>query len=270
MAKPSKAFREYLDSVAEPKLSYSDYSDRPATTFLTHVVEICDSFNHCLRHFPKTKGGEFAKSSRDSLYTVSAVSLAAIMSHLETFQRLLFAGLLEHSRHLQQFQIKICAERITKWLNNQYDVERLLAFRGQEMTTGHIICELLPGWHNPTRVNEYVKMLVNSVEFYSKRDVAELKELWQFRHSIVHTGGWLTIGDAQKVDTIAHLSSKPLLFAPTFIVAVGRRFHRIVSRAMSHLEVQFRKNQKVNVSVREARELSRFFKVKSPRQAWLP
>lgn len=99
-----KSFTDYITTPAQPGENIlTQYSRKPATTFLIEAIHIGDSINHCIRHFPKKSDGAFNKDSQDSLFRLSAASLAALMGHFETFQKFLFAGVIRANSPAQEF-----------------------------------------------------------------------------------------------------------------------------------------------------------------------
>jgi hypothetical protein len=93
--------------------------------------------------------------------------------------------------------------------------------------------------------------------------------LWQIRHSIVHTGAWLTLPDAQKVKRLKPYGGKPLVFEDSFINAVSRRFHRIVRDANGRLLADCKTLLTTNAPGHAVKNIDTFLAVKSPKQVWL-
>ena len=265
--------KELTDYCADPPdwwvSAMGDYSRSPATSFLRQLVHLSDSINHCARTFTRKTDRSFTKDSQDSFYRLSAAALAATMSHFETFQRALFAGCFETSRLIPTLDMKTFVKQLQKRGDVDIDIARLSAHRGQPAPIGHFVADHLTSWHDPEAVNTYFRAFVDDVTFFSNRDAGELRVLWQMRHSVVHTGGWLSEADAQKVQGLARLAGRPLLLEDGFMIAVARRLHRIVQQSVGRLEKGFRARLAPKRTKAESREINSLFRVESPRSSWL-
>jgi hypothetical protein len=247
----------------------SDYQRRPATAFLREAVHIADAIRQCRRLFKRRKNGKLNKDSQDSVYRLSAAALSSIMSHFETYQRSLFAGMIEATRFVPKFDLGKCRKRLEGDSHLALDIDRLLAHRGQAASAGHLIADSLTGWHVPTQVNSHFLAVEHEYVFFSGNDTNELFILWQMRHSIVHTAGWLTHADAQKVPFLLRIADKPILLNEQFIAAVARRLHGIVSRATAGIGNRFLPRLTVALSAQERARVEELFEVQSPRPSWL-
>ena len=264
-------FTRYLDE--EPEWwteGLPDYSRAPGTMFLTQALHLSDAINYCHRHFPKkrVRTDEFRKDGQDSLYRLSAATLASIMSHFEIFQRSLFAGLIEISRLMPNFSMGRAVKSLTKQTRLEIDLESLGAYRGASAQVGRLIADNLSGWHNPTAVNCYFHSIVPSVELYSRKHRTFLEVLWQVRHSIVHTGGWLSVPDAQKVEELADYGGQPILLGRGAVASVVRRMHPLVKESVGRLEVASRALLARNLQEEEEQEVADLFAVRSSRKSW--
>lgn len=187
MAKPNKAFIEYVKAV--PHGGSKRYFHMPASEFFTQIVDILDAFGLCLRRFPKKNNGEFTRAGNDSQLQISAACLTSLMGHFELYQRFTFAGLIEHSVHLNGFDLSDAVNRIKKEFKFEIDPAHLLAYRSETAAAGQMFVDNLPGWHDPQRVNAYFRAIRPKLAFYSNDQVEDLKVLWQLRHTFAHTGG---------------------------------------------------------------------------------
>ncbi|MBK8340989.1 MAG: hypothetical protein IPK99_13745 [Flavobacteriales bacterium] len=97
-----------------------------------------------------TKKGELTKDAQDSMYLLSASVHATVMSHFETFQKSLFAGVLEATRFIPSFDVNKLMGDISKEDRVfVFDAKRLGAYRGEPAPLGAVIADCLKGWHDP-------------------------------------------------------------------------------------------------------------------------
>ena len=271
MARKIKRVESYIiDNADAHRTSLDAYAACPAEAFLTYVCDAYDSFEQCLNKFTKKQDGSYNKDSVDSLGHISSAILGTLMGHFETYQKALFAGLVERTDHFADFDVEIFLKNVKKTIGGELSVPtaRLLAFRTLKAPVGYVLADAISGWHDPTRVNELLKAFNIKQDIFSNEDITDLEVLWQLRHSIVHTGAWMTLPDAQKVKRLRPYGGKPLIFEHLFINAVSRRFHRLVSNVNHRLLVAC----KLLVSSKAASDLSHnldsFLLVKSPKQVW--
>lgn len=146
-----KTFEQYLTPPPAGTLSMSGYVSCPAGAFLTSVCEAHDAFEHCKNKFTTTKDGSFNKDSADSLHHVGVALVATTMGHFETYQKALFAGLLERSRHFESFNEK----GVQKALENPtIDLTRFFSYRGAAAPVGQTVADALKSWHSPGAVTD--------------------------------------------------------------------------------------------------------------------
>jgi hypothetical protein len=269
MGRPKKEFHEYLVEPNGCHVVHEDYSRSPASAFLRYTIEAKDAVNYCQNHFPKNADGAYRKDAIDSLQYIVSAFLPAIMGHFETFERYLFAGVFEHSRLLRGFDVEKFFSSLKKEYNVSIDAVRLGAYRGFRAPVGILLADNLPGWHDPERVNAYFRAFGFRRQFFSNDDCARLRVLWQLRHSIVYTGGSITIPDAQKVDELKDFGGKPVVFGVQFIFELSRRMHPLVKTATKGIEGCFRSDLIDNVPKHDQESLAKLFEVKSSVSAWL-
>ncbi len=265
-----KSFVQYIEvSDDSSDNSLEAYARSPASTFLKEIVHLTNAIEYCLRTFTKKNDESLTMDAQDTIYHVSSATLASMMGHFETYQHFLFAGLLETTRLLPEFDIDNCISTLKKNGNLSVDIVRVSAFRGQPTPIGQILADNLSGWHHPARVNSYFKAVIPSLDFYTNKEVEDLKVLWQLRHSTVHTAGWLTQPDSQKVGALSGHGNRAIQLNNQFVPAAARRFHSIVKRSVSSLEKKYRSQLGSDLAVVETQEIDNLFLVKSPRSAWL-
>ena len=116
-------------------------------------------------------------------------------------------------------------------------------------------------------MNGHFKAILSDLNFYSNDQIVDLSVLWQLRHSFVHSGGWLTLPDSQKIATLKRLGGRPLGLQQRFIEETVRRFHDIISLSMQRLRSSLKK--RVSASTFGSNELIALTEMVSPRRAWL-
>lgn len=127
----------------------------------------------------------------------------------------------------------------------------------------------LPGWQDPEKVNRYFKLYFNNLNLFANDDCIRLKTLYQLRHSIVHTGGTLTIPDAQKVETLKGKGGTQLSFENNFIFEVSRKLHPLVKDSVSRIKTEFDNNLRPNLTAQEIERKEEFFDISSTVAVWL-
>lgn len=244
----------------------SSYMACPAGAFLKSVCETHDAFEHCKNKFTTTKDGGFNKDSKDSLHHIGVALVATVMGHFETYQKGLFAGLLERSRHFETFDEK----QVSKALGDPaIDLSRFFSYRGAAAPVGLTIADALSSWHSPDSVNRHFQALGIKRDAFSTNDKSDLVVLWQLRHSIVHTAGWLTLPDAQKVQRLRARGDKRIAFKDTFVKAMARRLHKIVKNANGQLLQGAKTALGSAPDAGVVAELGTFLAVNSPKPTWL-
>jgi hypothetical protein len=272
MAKPRKKFAEYLvESATEHKTAMDSYVECPARTFLSYVCDAHDAFVHCEHKFTKKLDGTYNKDSEESLRHISCALLGTIMGHFETFQKTVFAGLVERTGLLPKFDIDEFFRSLKRTTERELVISpaRLMAFRKLNAPVGLVLADSLNGWHDPARVVTYMKAILPTSDCFDSRALGDLRVLWQLRHSIVHTGAWLTFPDAQKVQSLASWGGKPIIFEHTFVNAVARRLHFIVKGCNESLRDAASHALGRSPPEGVAANFSEFLEVSSPKAVWL-
>jgi hypothetical protein len=265
-----------------------DSFDSPAAYFLTQVVNLNKSLRYCMEKFPakgKTDSGSGYKSidklppeAQNVIRRLSASAFVAMMGHFETFQRSFVSDLFEATRFIRNLNVEILMKRILgESKDNGIRIVDMAAYRGQTASIGRLLVDNIVGWHNPQRVNEIVKAMLEKTEFYSNADIEYLNCLWQIRHAITHTGGWLTLSDAQKVPQLKSLGNEPIYFDHNFIRQVHEEFHQIVKNSVDRASEAFRKkieadyeeDEQEKDTILQGKEILKLFTVTSPRQSEL-
>lgn len=267
--KPIKEFHEYLCEATNSHVSHQDYLISPATTFLKYTIEAKSAIDLCIRKFPKKTNGQFISDSLDSLQHLETAILPAIMGHFETYQKSLFAGMFDLTVYLSGFKLEGFVKKLSEE-EVKIDLTRLSAYRNiGTSSVGHIVADSLNGWHSPEKVNKLFGAFGLNYQFYSNDDVKRLKVLWQLRHSIVHTGGTLTLPDAQKVESLNSFGNRKIAFDNTFIYEVARKFHPIIKHSTEGIGQSFRRALLPNLPHDTSNRIENFFKVKSSISVWL-
>lgn len=269
--RPVKEFHEYLTEASDSHVSHDDYLKSPATAFLKYTVEAKSAIDLCVRKLPRNSDGMHSKDSRDSLQHLIVAMLPAIMSHFETFQKYLFAGMFDSSVFLRNFSVVDFFKALDRNSNKALciDLERLSAYRGIGATSiGSLVADNLSGWHSPETVNRYFNAFKLNRCFFSNTACSAINVLWQLRHSIVHTGGTLTLPDAQKVSELSSFGNRQLAFENNFIFEVCRKFHPIIKSATQGIGDAYLGNLVESITDPEKREIITFFEVKSSINVW--
>jgi hypothetical protein len=264
---------DYLEDVDWHRTSLVDYLDCPATTFLIYVNDAYDAFQHCRNKFTKLKDGKtFNKDSRESLQHISSALFATIMGHFETYQKSLFAGLIDRSATFEAFNIDDFLKNLKKAAGDrelQINSSRMLSLRGAPAQIGYVVADSIGGWQDPNRVNAYFKSFNFKRPVFSNDILSEILTFWQLRHSIVHTGAWLTKPDAQKVAQLSKLADKPIIFQEGMINWFSRKIHQIVKNVNSELLDQAKAAQGINASNADKKELIAFLNADSSKKQWI-
>jgi hypothetical protein len=263
---PPKTLESYLSAPTTKAISLTDYMNAPASAFLRYVCDAFDAFEHCRNKFTKKADGTYNKDSDDSLRHLAVAIVATTMGHFETYQKCLFAGLFERTRYFATFD----PTRVSKELQNPtIDLTRFCAYRGVAAPVGLTVADALPSWHSAEAVNRHFSALGMKQNVFSNDDIAALSLLWQFRHSIVHTGGWLTLPDSQKVKQLHGRGEQAIAFKHTFVNALARRLHKLVKAVNSRLADGISPLLKTPVAPEVQADLDAFLFISSPKPVWL-
>jgi hypothetical protein len=264
---------DYLIDVDWHRTSLDDYLQCPATTFLIYVNDAYDAFQHCKNKFTKLKDGKtFNKDSKESLQHISSALFATIMGHFETYQKSLFAGLVDRSATFESFNIEEFLKSLKKAASDreiQINTSRMLSLRGAPAQIGYVMADSIGGWQNPDRVNHYFKSFGFKRPIFSDEILLEISTFWQLRHSIVHTGAWLTKPDAQKVDGLFKLSDKPIIFREGMINWFCRKVHQIVKKSNEELLNQANAAQGQSATDADKKSLGDFLKAEASKRQWM-
>jgi len=267
LGRKKKSFEDYVIDASETLISHDLYTKSPAVAFLRYCIDAKDAVSNCSRYFKKKKDGDFYKDSKISLNHIISGLLPSLMGHFETFERYLFAGVFENSTLLEDFDER----KFFKSLKDKLiiDPERLSAYRGSRVSTGLILADNLSGWHNPEIVNSYFHAFDLDCRLFSCDECTQLSILWQLRHSIVHTGGSVTLPDSQKIAALKPFGGKVIAFQNGFMLQLSRRMHQIVKRSVKKMESQFVKKIRDNLSYVDKETVTSLFSVESKVKQWL-
>ncbi|KIC27572.1 hypothetical protein [Leisingera sp. ANG-M6] len=265
-----KEFEEYLVDGGTSHIDLADYLHSPASAFLKYTIEAKSAVDLCTRHFPKKADGSYSKASLDSLEHIVSAMLPALMGHFETYQRYLFAGLFDYSIFIGGFDVSAFLKRLSKETNIEIDLSRLAAHRGiGAKSIGVLLADSMTGWHDPARVNSYFDAFGIKRQFFSNKDCKRLAVLWQLRHSISHTGGTLTLADAQKVEALKAKGNANIVFEKNFVFEVARKLHPLVQEATHRLRDGVLPRLIPETPEEEKMRIEEFFKVHSSVAVWL-
>lgn len=265
----TKEFHEYLiQTPGNTHVNHVEYIKEPATAFLRYVVEAKSSVDLCLRKFKNNN--TYGTDALDSIRHIIVAMLPAIMGHYETYQRYLFAGMFEYSIYFTKFDVEKFFKSIEKSSSIIIDPIRLSSYRNTHgFSAGFMISDCLTGWHSPERVNSYFSAFDLNRQLYSAQEIKRLKTLWQLRHSIVHTGGTITLPDAQKVSELSNHGGKTVAFENNFIYEVARKLHPLVKNATTGVKTAYMKKLKQNLDPAVIAKIEELFSVRSSVNVWL-
>jgi hypothetical protein len=268
--RPTKEFHDYLTKATSSHVSHSDYLVSPAWAFLKYLIEAKSAIDLCIRKFPKNQDGRYTKNSLDSLQHLIVAVLPAIMGHFETYERYLFAGIFDLSVYLSGFKVENFFKKLSTVTNVSIDLIRLSAHRALGASSiGSLLADSLSGWHDPVRVIGFFKAFDLKYTLFSNDDCGRLIVLWQLRHSIVHTGGTLTLPDAQKVLGLKSHGGNQVAFENNFIFEVARKLHPIIKNATGGIGSKFKQGMLQNLDQATLDRINEFFDVKSSVPVWL-
>lgn len=266
-----KRLERYLVGTTAHATSLDAYLKCPAEAFLLYVCDAYDAFHHCENKFTRKANGEFNKDSEDSLRILSCSTLGSLMGHFETYQKSLLAGLVEISALFPDFDADAFTKHFGKHCGGDISIQanRVLSLRGAKTQIGYVIADALSGWHNPRRVTAFFKALGVKKDVFTSDQTSDLEVLWQLRHSVVHTGAWLSIPDSQKIKRLSSYGNKPIVFEHAFINAICRKLHKIAKYANTTLLAECTPMLGHAPHASSTKTLSDFLAVKSPKNVWL-
>ena len=212
------------------------------------------------------------------IHRLSAAAFVAMMGHFEIYQRSFVSRLFEATRFIRDLNIDVVMKRI---LGDSRDsgirLIDIAAYRGQPANIGSLLTDNISGWHNPHRVNEIIKAMLEKTDFYSGVEIEYLSCLWQIRHSIAHTGGWLTLPDAQKAPRLRNIGDKRMFFDHNFVRLVHEEFHGIIKNSVrrasdafkNNIETAYKSDADERNKILQSDEVNSLFKVTSPLKSQL-
>lgn len=267
----AKSVEDYLLDEERDETSLEAYLSCPAGAFLRYVCDAYDAFRYCELRFTRKSDGNYNKDSKESLNHIACSLLATVMGHFETYQKSLLAGLIDWSVNIEDFNFDKFRKSLSRSgsIDFEVDLNRMLAQRGAFAHVGYVIADSIGGWHNPKKVNNYFQGLGIKSNAFSNEQISELEVLWQMRHSIVHTGAYITAADSQKVERLADKADCPIIFDHRFYNWFSRKMHRITQDVNSRLLDSCRAGQKASITKGGKDSLTRLLRVSSPKQVWL-
>lgn len=268
--RPVKEFEKYLTDGADCHVGHDEYVASPATAFLRYLVEAKSAIDLCVRNLPRKGNGDFTQASEDSIHYLIVASLPGVMGHFETYQRYLFAGMFDLSVHLEKFDTGAFFKALAKETNIELDWGRLAAHRASGAgSVGALLADSMSGWHSPEQVNKYFGCFRVNFKPFGNNERGRLKTLWQLRHSIVHTGGTLTLADAQKVSALEGLGDRKIAFENNFIFEIARKLHPLIKASTEGLGNGFKERLVAGIAADDMARIDKFFEVKSSVAVWL-
>jgi hypothetical protein len=245
--------------------SLEDFAASPCEVFLSELDTIYLAVNHCIEHLPKK-----SDETEQALAQITIAALGTIMGHFELYQRLSFASAFELTRYVAKFDLEKCVRSLEKVAGLKLDISHLSAYRGQPAPIGQLIADSLSSWHSPDTVNLYFNTISsnNKLSFYSNDDIRTIRILWQLRHSFVHTGGWLTLPDAQKNTDLMGKGGKAIFPKNEFTESVAKNLFGICIGATMRLSSNLAAG--LPAKVVSSRVFKKFKSTKNNRDSWTP
>lgn len=273
---PARNFEDYIIEAEHKPITLDDYAKSPATAFLRYVVGAKDAANQCLLKFKTAaRVKTYTRDALDSIHLINAGLLAAIMGNFETYQKYLFANMVEYSIYLNRFDMtrflkalkeSVKAEKSTKF---EVDFNRIAGYRDSKVSVGLVLADQLSNWQSPSIVNSFFKSFGledvhrRKLEFYSNDDKEKLAVLWQMRHSIVHTASTITLPDSQKVQSLNTFGGKVISLDKQFIYEVARKLHPIIKSATENMREVYVHNLSAATPSNVVTKINEVFKVSS-------
>jgi len=258
---------DYLDTPTRDRVSHDDFLSHPFTSFLRQSVHLSDAFNHCKRHFPKKKNNDYNKDSLHSLQEIASPILASLLSNLELFQRAIYGGLFDLTHKIPGYSSKGLMKGL-RAAEVEVSIHHVLGYRGVKAAAGDIVADALPGWHDPRKVNNYFKALLNIEPFYENKQCEELALLWQLRHGIVHTGATLTPPDSQKAPQLNEHAGRAIVFRPQMVEGVVIWFHKLLKAVNESFFPKVKGRFKSAYKGEVETALNELFRMESPRRSY--
>jgi len=174
------------------------------------------------------------------------------------------------SVYIEKFDVRTFFKALEKEASIDLDWERLAAHRASGAgSVGALLADSMNGWHSPEKVNKYFGCFRLNFTLFGNVEIERINTLWQLRHSIVHTGGTLTLADAQKVKALKGYGDRKIAFNKNFIFEVARKFHPIVKTSTEGLGNNFKQRLVNGISDEDRQRIDKFFEVKSSVGVWL-
>jgi hypothetical protein len=259
---------QYLTDPVADRVNYEDFMEKPFAAFCRQAVNISDAFNHCVRKFPKKTSEEYTKDSLHSMQEIASPLLASLMANLELFQKAVYARLFDLTFYIPDFNTRNLVQNL-RATELDISISQIVGYRGNIMAAGNIVADAFTAWHDPLKVNAYFKALLNVEPFYQDKYVDELAVLWQLRHSIVHTGGTLTVLDAQKNESLVSKGGTPIVFRHHVFPAIVIRFHKMLKQVRNSFYPKVTGRFKTAYTENVKKQIDKLFLLESPRMVWL-
>lgn len=260
-------------SVVSGHISHGDYIEQPGTAYLKFCIYAKDSVEFCKDYFPKTEDGKHTIESTIRIQHIVNSTLALLMGHFETYQKYMFAGTFERTIEFESFDSNEFFRRVLREQGKgetlAIDTKHLLAYRDSTMAVGMLIADHVGSWHDPERVNSLFKAFGFNLCLFSNDDVRNLRDLWQIRHSIVHTAATLTRVDAEKEHSLSDRAERTIVFTNKFIYELTKEMHLLVSQANKRLRKEIEGRLPQSMASETRSKLLKFYDVDSPNSGWL-
>ncbi|AFY37578.1 hypothetical protein Lepto7376_1221 [[Leptolyngbya] sp. PCC 7376] len=243
-------------------LSHQEYLNSPGDAFCKFCCESADTIEFCKQYFPsKNNSNQPARESLPKIQNLLNAMIALLMGHFETYQKYLFAGCFERSILFEEFDASIFFKDIGFKKDVNIKSNHLLAYRGDSLSVGILLADNLTDWHNPVSVNSYFNAFGLKVQVFTNHEIELLRNLWQIRHSIVHTAATITKADAQKKQCkqLNDYAGKNIVFKASTMFELKKNLLTLVNGVNKRLEDAFLEKISPDASDQDKNEFKQFF-----------
>jgi hypothetical protein len=218
--------------------THDEYVSNPVKAFLTFSFSAKQSIEFCKYHFPPIGNQGLYKNGKIHIQHLTNATLCSLMGHFETFQKHLFAGIFDRTVYFEKFEQSSFFKDLNKKDRVDISTTQLLGFRGDKLSVGLLLADTLKGWQDPEDVNDYFNAFELNHQLWNNEVIAELRLLWQLRHSIVHTASTITKPDSQKVEALKEYGGKNIVCSNKFIYEVVRFLHLSIPSTIDKVKLE--------------------------------
>lgn len=256
--------------LTEGHVSYTEYCQAPGVAFFNFCKRLNESVETFKEHEFDQERHKFPRERLPIVQYYVNSAYALLMGHFETYQKRVFAGVFEKSVYLEDFHKGSFLSRLgIKGDKVSITTEHLLAARGgeEEISIGILLADSLGSWHDPGNFCKFFCAFTNQQKQHIFGQILEdqqkevLAEMWQVRHSIVHTAATLTKSDALKVSSLEKYSGQTLVMKVNTIYESQKYLLSVVRSINKKIEAGFNSQMPVGASHRKREEIRKLLSV---------